>query len=932
MTLDQLPVELIYNVARFLPPRYLCRWMVTCSRYRDVLVRIRNTVAAHQTTSSGDPVLLWAIDKGYLSFMSRLLESGADPSKTKSGTRSANITALHKAVSRHDVDATKLLLQYGSNVGALDATNSTPLHVAAEQGYDDLVAMLLDATDFRRTEFKTVLLRAVKYDHGSLVRCFLALGADPHVTEGLGVCSFLNRHCLPYWLSGFSWGELEYYNAFQVAVLIGSIPIVDFLFPSQESMAELKAPFFLSQTHWRKAVGWYPSTFRHLAKRNPDLLAELFCAAIFPFTPFAHLDWAVKSCYTDLVVQWLEKPRKEVPQLYLSRLLAISIEGEHDSLARKIYNLGADPFHATETPALARASRRGDEDWVCKFLGQHSAVHFEQATVGVSLEIAAYYGHLGVAKQLLKASGNVSYNSSVALAAAVWLGHTEMADVLMKAGACLHPALKVAAPDGNTSSARQLLDQSVTEYILSEDLFCRTPCSVEGAWEILQEIRIAGASARARIDRDIDACDSWSALLSSTQKSVVLSMGQKLFWLAMTDRFAPLWPEREAWQRIVVARGGLAATWRLAESSMLDTVVLGKLICTAAGEGHCDILSFLLGRTAAFTGIADKASTALHTAVRKDKTEVIPLLLQAGADVNSKGSGGNTPPLFGATANTVVLLVDAGANIWAANERGQSPLSMHVRKYFDLPHDDSDALIEAFLYCEYRHDDNLCVEKGYERPDKDAYENHHRVINDILSHRSLVNYGATLHWAVSRGHYDIVEFIARYSAGLEDPQSPKIYHGAWDIRDGDTVLHTAARRGNVRILEKLIEADTNLPRLRDRLNKDGDSVLDTAALCGHVCITKELLEADTTKLFHLRDGGEQGRQQHTVPHRRTTRTGMHSGNYPALCDRVNNDGETPLRIAVREGNVEMFTLFSAPGLGVDAVNDANITGETPKVV
>jgi ankyrin repeat protein len=101
----------------------------------------------------------------------------------------------------------------------------------------------------------------------------------------------------------------------------------------------------------------------------------------------------------------------------------------------------------------------------------------------------------------------------------------------------------------------------------------------------------------------------------------------------------------------------------------------------AAHYGHADIVSLLLHNNAPvdLRSANQMANTALHAALAGRRAEVVPILLDAGADVNARQHGGWTA-LHAAAANgdraLVELLQSRGADAMAANDAGVTAASI----------------------------------------------------------------------------------------------------------------------------------------------------------------------------------------------------------------------------------------------------------------
>lgn len=124
-----------------------------------------------------------------LGLVDRLLSEGADPNGL-----AAFPSPLVEALEMGDYDLTSLLLERGADPNAAFEIGRTPLHVAANQGREDLVALLLSAGakadpewqgnpgDWARTPLEMALLRSFP----EAAKLLLAAGASPNIRDPWG--------------------------------------------------------------------------------------------------------------------------------------------------------------------------------------------------------------------------------------------------------------------------------------------------------------------------------------------------------------------------------------------------------------------------------------------------------------------------------------------------------------------------------------------------------------------------------------------------------------------------------------------------------------------------------------------------------------------------------------------------------------------------
>lgn len=213
-------------------------------------------------------------------------------------------------------------------------------------------------------------------------------------------------------------------------------------------------------------------------------------------------------------------------------------------------------------------------------------------------------------------------------------------------------------------------------------------------------------------------------------------------------------------------------------------------VIRAAKERDVQALKSLV-EAGADVGILEADGTsALHWVSHWDDVEAIPLLVRAGADVNAQNDLGATP-LWAATMNgshaAVEKLLGAGADPNLALRRGETPVMTAARA-------GSSEVVELLL--SHGADPNATGPRDQ----------------------------TALMWATAQAHSEVVKVLLDHGADFTlqsevwtnfmaqgNPTHPE--HSDWFEHGGNTALHFAARRGDLRSARYLVEAgaDVNHP-------------------------------------------------------------------------------------------------------------------------
>ncbi len=313
----------------------------------------------------------------------------------------------------------------------------------------------------------------------------------------------------------------------------------------------------------------------------------------------------------------------------------------------------------------------------------------------------------------------------------------------------------------------------------------------------------------------------------------------------------------------------------------------------ATKENAINLVRLLIEKGADVNSKNVNSCTPLHIAAQYAKPAMLEVLLENNADVEVKDKYGRSPlhsALTGKSAEqTLALLINAKADLEARDGLGRTALIIAVQS--DL------SAVSRFLV---QHGANVevsvsfgetllhtAVRTGKERATKLLLEN-----GASLEARNVEG-NTALYAAVAWGQEEITQILLDHGGRTKT---------AVDQQNGhqDTVLHCAIRAANVAIVEMLLKARAGIYG-RDY---NGNTALHRAVIEGqesHERILQLLLEFDAIRVNSVNFDGDTVLHL-AVNHRRPSMISIlnrhiEPDKLPAICQMRDNVGRTPLDVA-----------------------------------
>ncbi|PQE28114.1 ankyrin repeat-containing protein [Rutstroemia sp. NJR-2017a BBW] len=242
----------------------------------------------------------------------------------------------------------------------------------------------------------------------------------------------------------------------------------------------------------------------------------------------------------------------------------------------------------------------------------------------------------------------------------------------------------------------------------------------------------------------------------------------------------------------------------------------------ALQEGHEVIVKLLLDKGAEIETKSTSGQTPLLWAAMNGNEAVVKLLLEKGAELEAKDYSYGLTPLSWAVKNgneaVVKLLLEKGVEIETKSTYGLTPLSWAAMN-------GNETVIK------------LLLEKGAEIETKStSASNGHKAVVELLIEKGAkmetrsITDQTPLSWAATNGHKAVVELLLKKGAEIE-AQNPA-------IMDGMTPLLYAARNGHRAVVDLLLEKGAEI----ETRCYTGETALIWAAESGHKAVVELLLE------------------------------------------------------------------------------------------
>ena len=801
---------------------------------------------------------------------------------------------LHCAAKTGDIELFQYLTEKGSNIYQQNRDGMNCLHIAVVNGCFRLCKVLLKTCNFdlhtNDDDERLVIHFAAEAGHLELFRYLIDKGSDIYREKRDGMnclhIAALNGHlrlCIML-LENYNF-HLEMTNddgwsALLYAAQAGNLELFQYLIGKG------------SNVYKRKTDGM---TCFHIAASNGRLrLCKMLLDNYnFDIEMINDDGWSALLCaactgHLELFKYLIEKGSN----IYREKrdgmnCLHIAAANGHLRLCKVLlenYKFDLKMINDDGWSALLYAAEAGHLELFQYLTGKGSNVYRRKRDGMTCLHIAVWNGHLRLCKMLLE---NYNFDLEMidddgwsALLCAACTGHLELFKYLIEKGSniyrekrdgmnCLH----IAAANGHLRLCKVLLENYKFDLkMINDDGWSALLYAAEaGHLELFQYLTGKGSNVYRR-KRDGMTClhiaarngclrlckmlldnynfdlemmddDGWSALLCAA------CTGHLELFKYLIEKGSNIYREKRDGMNclhIAAANGHLRLCKVLLENYKFDLQMINddgwSALLYAAEAGHLELFQYLTGKGSNVYRRKRDGMTCLHIAASNGRLRLCKMLLDNyNFDLEMMDDDGWSALLCAACTGHLELfkyLIEKGSNIYREKRDGMNCLHIaalngHLRlckllleNYnFDLEMIDEDGWCALLCAACTGH---LELFKYLIEKDNDIYRRK----------RDGMNF---LHIAAANGHLCLCKVLLEtYKLDLQMTDD-----------NGWSVLHLAAKAGNVELFQYLIDKGSDVYRQ----NGDGMNCLHIAAMNGHLRLCKKLLEICNVDLQMIDDHG-----------------------------------------------------------------------------
>ncbi|XP_054091606.1 ankyrin-3 isoform X2 [Zeugodacus cucurbitae] len=709
------------------------------------------------------------------------------------------LNALHLAAKDGYIDIVSELLRRGIKVDNATKKGNTALHIASLAGQKEVLKLLIQYNanvNVQSLNGFTPLYMAAQENHDACVRFLLSKGANPSLATEDG------------------------FTPLAVAMQQGHDKVVAVLLE-----CDVRGKVRLPALHIAaKKNDMNAATLLLQSETNPDIVSKsgftpLHIAAHYGNVHIANLliehgadvNFTAKHNITPLHVacKW---GKTNILELLLSKNANINAT-TRDGLtplhcaARSGHVEVIEILLANNSPILSKTKNglaplhmaaQGEHDEAAQLLLAHKAP-VDEVTVDylTALHVAAHCGHVRVAKLLLNYNADANaraLNGFTPLHIACKKNRINVVELLLKHGAAISATTESGLTPLHVASFMGCMN--IVIYLLQHDAIPDAP-TVRGE----TPLHLAARANQTDIIRIL--------LRNGAQVEARAREGQTPLHVA--SRLGNI--------DIIMLM--------LQHGANVDAVTKDKYtpLHIAAKEGQEEVVQVLFENNAELDAVTKKGFTPLHLAAKYGKDKVVALLLQRGAKIDCQGKNDVTPLHVAAHfehSKVVFLLLERGASPLLCAKNGHSALHIAAKK---------NEMEIAQQLLQHGADPDVRSKSGISPLHLAAQEGHVDMVHLLLEHGVSANVQAKngltpLHLCAQEDKSDIAQILIDHQANISER-----------TKAGYTPLHIAAHYGQIKMVKFLLENDANI----EMSTNVGYTPLHQAAQQGHTMVINLLL-------------------------------------------------------------------------------------------